>query len=157
MSINLAVPSQPHRTRKDYVSFCRREIEEAKKALENRLLIQYRRDHRGQKLGVVCTYVLNGKQYVGASKCNRRLNDQFDRHIGIYQALRHSYSLSPSDFDSNGVLNQFGFTLQQFPLSMHKLVVTTAGHGRYKFFTKKENVSTEASETVASTAEPVTV
>lgn len=50
-----------------------------------------KRHKLGPKVGVVIGYTdQSGKLFMGASRCNLKLGDKFDRYIGLYQAIKNS-------------------------------------------------------------------
>lgn len=135
------------KTRKEYIEHCKLMLTDHKIKTGVKFVHQYKNDGKGRRQGVVCAFIDNGFLYVGASKTNRRLNDRFDPHIGLWQAVKEATPIDgtfPEDIhelhDGPGyVRDRFD---RLFPLSMHKLVCRMIFRGKRQFFPKPEEVIT---------------
>lgn len=89
-------------SRDQYVECCKRAVEEFLSTCK-RVSYQYfykrekynestgKRHKLGPKVGVVIGYIdQEGKLLMGASRCNLKSGDKFDRYIGLYRAISRS-------------------------------------------------------------------
>lgn len=129
------------KSRKEYIEYCKLMIKDKQASTKGLFVYQYKNNGKGQRQGVACAFCIDGKLYVGASRCNRHLHDKFDCHIGLWQAIdgaslifnfwpeiyKDLQSGPPDMRDAYNVL---------FPISMHKLVCRMIFRGRRQFAPK---------------------
>jgi hypothetical protein len=79
-------------SRASHVEFCKKSNQEV---LNNKFLLKYKRDSKGNRTGVIISFRDNdGVVKVGWSKCNTKL-ESFDKHIGIHKAIECARMTNP--------------------------------------------------------------
>jgi hypothetical protein len=134
------------KTRKEYIEYCKLMLIDHNIKTNGKFVHQYKNDGKGRRQGVVCAFVDRDTLLVGASKANRRLNDRFDPHIGLWQAVKEATAIADGfPEDIHDLHKGPGYIRDRFdhlfPLSMHKLVCRMIFRGRRQFFPKSEEVT----------------
>lgn len=137
------------RSRKEYIEHCKLMIKDAQVRFAGKLIWQYKTNGSGLGVGVVCAFLeKDGTLFVGASKCNSKLHDKFDRDIGLWQAIEEAEVISaslPETYEEifSSSLSRSFFKIF-FPYSMHKLVCRMIFRSRRQFgLVAKSDVTTE--------------
>ena len=131
------------KTRKEYIEYCKLMIKDKRAQVGGKLVYQYKNNSKGQRQGVVCAFVRDDKLYVGASRCNRKLHDKFDSHIGLWQALQHAVCI-PFDYPENyadlgdGPGMYVSIFNESFPYSLQQLVCRMIFRARRQFNKKPD-------------------
>lgn len=77
--------------RKDFITQCRRATESFFSRHKHQVLVQYKRDSKNCKVGVVVAFKdAEGVVRIGMSKCHVQL-EKFDRYIGLAKAIDNAY------------------------------------------------------------------
>lgn len=64
-------------------------------------------------VGVVVRFVRDGENYIGWSLCNQKAGDEFNRHIGIYYAIRRAKTLAEVSKNTNLLPHSVKKTVEQ--------------------------------------------
>jgi hypothetical protein len=99
--------------RKDYVSECAEKNKEFFNKYKNKFLLQYVRNRKKERVGVLLAYNDGSSVKLGWSKCNVK-TEPFDREIGIQKALAENRVVNLDD------INEFKDLLEnQLPHSLN--------------------------------------
>jgi hypothetical protein len=82
--------------RKDYISECAEKNKEFFSKYKNKFLLQYVRNRKKEKVGVLVAYNDGDNVKLGWSKCNVK-TEPFDREIGIQKALAENRLVNLDD------------------------------------------------------------